>query len=85
MMHPHSSKRQSGIELARVVSMALVLISHAGFYSVGMPKFDDFMAHPLGAPLTIIYESFFKHFCCWFWCLAFLGFWIERVCYSGIL
>lgn len=42
--------------------MALVLISHAGFYSVGMPKFDDFMAHPLGAPLTIIYESFFNIF-----------------------
>lgn len=38
--------------------MALVLMSHAGFYSVGMPKFEDFMVHPLGAPLTIIYESF---------------------------
>ena len=42
--------------------MALVLMSHAGFYSVGMPKFDDFMAHPLGAPLKIIYESFFHIF-----------------------
>lgn len=38
--------------------MALVLMSHVCFYSVGMPKFEDFMVHPLGAPLTIIYESF---------------------------
>ena len=43
----------------RIVSMALVLMSHAGLYSVGMPNFDYFMSHPLGAPLKIIYESFF--------------------------
>ena len=55
---PNSPKRQSGIELARIVSMALVLMSHVGFYSVGMPKINDFEAQPLSASTVIVYESF---------------------------
>ena len=66
----------------RIVSMALVLMSHAGFYSVGMPEFDDFMAHPLGAPLKIIYESFFNIFVADSGVSRLL---IECVCYCGIL
>lgn len=38
--------RESGIELARILSMLLVVLSHAGVYSVGMPKIADFEAYP---------------------------------------
>lgn len=42
--------------------MALALMSYAGFYSVGMPKFDDFMAHPLVLPLRSFTNHFFNIF-----------------------
>lgn len=54
----HRSNRQSGIELARILSMLLVVLSHASVYSVGMPKIADFEAYPLSSSLVCVYEAF---------------------------
>lgn len=50
--------RESGIELARILSMLLVVLSHAGVYSVGMPKIADFEANPVSSSLLCVYEAF---------------------------
>lgn len=38
--------------------MLLVVLSHAGVYSVGMPKIADFEAYPLSSSLVCVYEAF---------------------------
>lgn len=44
--------------MARILSMLLVVLSHAGIYSVGMPKMTDFEAHPFSSSSVCVYEAF---------------------------
>ena len=48
--------RKSNIELLRIVAMFLVLIVHAGFFSLGVPT----PAEASAAPLTVLTRIFFQ-------------------------
>ena len=49
--------RQSGFELLRIISMLLVVISHADFFSLGIPQPQDFSLNPIGTIGKIFFES----------------------------
>lgn len=39
-------ERQSNIELLRIISMFLILLVHADFYSLGEPSYIDIISEP---------------------------------------
>lgn len=54
---PLPRQRQSNIELLRIISMFLVLLVHADYFSLGNPTINDIHAKPLDAFLRIFFES----------------------------
>lgn len=51
-------KRESNIELLRIVAMVLVLVVHASFRSLGNPNIDDLSSSPWNTFLRVLSESF---------------------------
>lgn len=48
--------RNSNVEMLRLVSMFMILILHADYYSLGFPKYADFVA----SPVPTFFRSFFE-------------------------
>lgn len=56
--HLHkSSSRQSNIELLRIVAMFLVLVVHADFWSLGIPKAADAQLAPASTACRYLFEA----------------------------
>ena len=49
--------RQSNMELLRIVAMAMVLVVHADFWSLGKPTIDEYELSPYGFTLRHVFES----------------------------
>lgn len=49
--------RQSNIELLRIVAMFLVLVVHSDFWSLGSPKYPEFLSSPANAIIRTMIES----------------------------
>lgn len=49
--------RQSNFELLRIVAMLLVLIVHADFFSIGSPKSEWLLEHPVSSMMRYVVES----------------------------
>lgn len=49
--------RETNIELLRILSMFLVLVVHADFWSLGAPQIDDFFKAPVSAAFRVLFES----------------------------
>lgn len=56
-MKSQSFKRDSNIELLRIVAMILVLVVHADFLSLGAPNMDDLISSPCDTCLRVLIES----------------------------
>jgi len=56
-MKSRSFKRDSNIELLRIVAMILVLVVHADFLSLGAPNMDDLISSPCDTCLRVLIES----------------------------
>lgn len=50
-------KRQSNIELLRIVAMFLVLVVHADFMALGEPTFDEMNTQPLPSVIRVFIQS----------------------------
>jgi len=50
-------KRDSNIELLRIVAMILVLVVHASFLSLGEPDMDDLASFPVDTCLRVLSQS----------------------------
>ncbi|MBR5920577.1 MAG: acyltransferase family protein [Bacteroidales bacterium] len=50
-------ERQSGMELLRIIAMFLVLVVHAGFFSLGSPSFEDVHTNSLSSFTRIFFQS----------------------------
>lgn len=53
----HGWERTSGFELLRIIAMMLVLITHADFYSIGLPNHEDCVASPISSFMRLLTES----------------------------
>lgn len=53
-------KRQSNIELLRLLAMMMVLGVHANYMAIGMPKISDFASSPIDSYARV----FFEQACC---------------------
>lgn len=51
------TRRQSNIELLRIVAMFLVLLVHADFYSLGAPSAADCAHNPLDAMFRVYFQA----------------------------
>ena len=51
-------KRHSGIELLRIIAMFLVLVVHAGFFSLGAPTYEDILSDSLPSFMRVLFQSF---------------------------
>lgn len=51
------TKRQSNIELLRIIAMFLVLVVHADFWSLGGPNAEEFLYTPANAIFRTLVES----------------------------
>lgn len=49
--------RESNIELLRVVAMFLVMIVHAGFFSLGIPSREDFVVNTADVSFKVIMQA----------------------------
>lgn len=49
--------RQSNIELLRIIAMAMVLVVHADFWSLGAPTIEDFESNSWGYTFRHIFEA----------------------------
>ena len=60
---PHTSysnrvvERYSGMELFRIIAMFLVLVVHAGFFSLGAPSYEDMMSHTTSSFARVFFQS----------------------------
>lgn len=52
-----NKKRQSNIELLRIIAMAMILIVHADVLSLSIPTLEDFRDSPLGFSVRHLFES----------------------------
>lgn len=52
-----SLKRQSNIELLRIISMFLVLVVHADFFSLGRPTFDLLTLQPIQSFGQLLFQG----------------------------
>ena len=50
-------KRQSNLELLRIVAMLMVLVLHANYFSLGIPTSEDVSAHPMTELTRIFVEA----------------------------
>lgn len=48
--------RQSNIELLRIISMLMVLLVHANFFSLGKPTVEEVIEQPIDASLRVLFE-----------------------------
>ncbi len=51
-------KRNSNIELLRIIAMFMVLMLHVNVFSIGLPNHEDFNANPLSSITRIFFQSF---------------------------
>ena len=49
--------RKSNIELLRIIAMAMVLIVHANFWSLGAPTIEEYQINPLGFGFRNLFEA----------------------------
>lgn len=56
-MENSSAKRQTGIELLRIIAMLFVLILHADYLALGYPKQSIIKADPLSAIPSVLLEN----------------------------
>lgn len=56
-MNASTAKRQSGIELLRIIAMLFVLVLHADYLALGYPKQAIIKADPLSVVSSVLLES----------------------------
>lgn len=52
-----SKVRDSNIELLRIVSMFMILLVHANFFSLGEPSSQDIISNPVDATARVVFEA----------------------------
>ena len=56
-MNPTIQKRESSLELLRIIAMLLVLMVHAGFKALGIPTVEEVASSPASSFLRFLSES----------------------------